>query len=453
MALSGDLVGDDDYVTKLLVEDARRSSMRYASQGLSALLPKRPPGSAPKPNTRFLKTLVREADSHNAKLKEKEEYEARIRLKRIRDAEQGSKKVGCERETEGRHDQERKRRRLCDDKGSRTDERERARDLRRSRSPEQRRERHDGHKRGRRRRHETDEPDEDSNHRRTRHRNSSHRARSRSRSKSRSRERKEEERHKKDRQRHRHERKSRRHSPPTDPDPEGQKDVKHGTRTPSISSTSTSSDDPLSYLIGPRPTPPDNQCPQRRGRGFRHGSSHQSRSNIDAHFSPTYDPSTHDAGVLDSDDLNPEDEGGDQDEWTAALSALRDRRAWRAKQAERMKDAGFSEEEIKRWEKSASSRTLLAGNGDGGEEEGNIRDVRWRKKGEEREWDVGKERNTSPSPSDHGVVDKAHETAREGGGGAKNEKKTIARGVRVGADSAWRRPQNAFLKQFKSALR
>ncbi|EXJ70623.1 uncharacterized protein A1O5_06694 [Cladophialophora psammophila CBS 110553] len=444
MSLSGDLVEDDDYVTKLLVEDGRRSSMRYASQGLSALLPKRPPGSAPKPNTRFLKTLVREADSHNAKLKEKEELEARIRLKRIRDAEQSSKGLGRGRENEGRHDRERKRRRLSDDKGSRTDERERGRDSRRSRSPE--------HKRRRRRRHETDEPDEGSNHRRTRHRISSHRPRSRSRSRSRSRERKEKERNIKDRQKQGHERKSRRHSPPTDPEPEGQKGVKHGTRTPSISSTSTT-DDPLSYLIGPRPTPPDDQCPQRRGRGFHHRSLHQSRSNIDAHFSPTYDPSTHDAGLVDSDDLNPEDGEGDQDEWTSALSALRDRRAWRAKQAERMKDAGFSEEEIKRWEKSASSRTLLAGSGDGGEE-GDARDVKWRKKGEEREWDVGKERNPSPSPSDHGVVDKAHKTAREADG-AKTEKKKKARGAGAGAgaDSAWRRPQNAFLKQFKSALR
>lgn len=32
---------DDEYVAKLLAEDARKSSVRYASAGMSALLPKR----------------------------------------------------------------------------------------------------------------------------------------------------------------------------------------------------------------------------------------------------------------------------------------------------------------------------------------------------------------------------------------------------------------------------
>jgi hypothetical protein len=36
----GDL-NDDKYVAELLAEDARKSSIRYASMGMSALLPKR----------------------------------------------------------------------------------------------------------------------------------------------------------------------------------------------------------------------------------------------------------------------------------------------------------------------------------------------------------------------------------------------------------------------------
>jgi hypothetical protein len=32
---------DDEYVARLLAEDARKSSIRYASMGMSALLPKR----------------------------------------------------------------------------------------------------------------------------------------------------------------------------------------------------------------------------------------------------------------------------------------------------------------------------------------------------------------------------------------------------------------------------
>lgn len=74
---------DDKYVAKLLAEDAKKSSLRYAQQGLSALLPRRPIGSAPKPNTRFLKAIVREADSHNAALEKREELEARVRQREL----------------------------------------------------------------------------------------------------------------------------------------------------------------------------------------------------------------------------------------------------------------------------------------------------------------------------------------------------------------------------------
>lgn len=34
-------IHSDDYIAKLLAEDAKNSSMRYSSMGLSALLPKR----------------------------------------------------------------------------------------------------------------------------------------------------------------------------------------------------------------------------------------------------------------------------------------------------------------------------------------------------------------------------------------------------------------------------
>ena len=38
---SGNNHEDDDYVAKLLSEDARKASLRYAAVGLQALLPKR----------------------------------------------------------------------------------------------------------------------------------------------------------------------------------------------------------------------------------------------------------------------------------------------------------------------------------------------------------------------------------------------------------------------------
>jgi hypothetical protein len=63
---------------------------------------------------------------------------------------------------------------------------------------------------------------------------------------------------------------------------------------------------------------------------------------------------------------------------------LRDRRAWRTKQADRLREAGFGEGDIERWE-----RTAKDGDGDGGVDL-NLTNVKWRRKGEEREWDAGK---------------------------------------------------------------
>ncbi|OAL34353.1 hypothetical protein AYO20_06406 [Fonsecaea nubica] len=452
MSLLTSLDDDDDYVAKLLVEDARKSSLRYASQGMSALLPKRPAGSAPKPNTRFLKTLVREADSHNAKLKEKEELEARIRLQNIRDAERDARKDRRRERDDGEHyEWDRKRRRTSD---AREDDREDPRDKRdgarvsgHSRNPERERERDEKKRRRRKQQHENGDSDEFHEYKRSRHNDSPRRRRSRSRSRSRSRERRPGE----TRKRHRQpdsERRPRQHSPPSGMELSGSKDIHRRARASSSSSTSS---DPLAPLIGPHPISTDDQRPRRRGRGFNHRNhtSHQSRSNIDAHFSPTYDPSTHDA-ALDSDELNPEDQaGGPDDEWTSALSALRDRRAWRAKQAERMKDAGFTAEEITRWEKSAStSRGLLANDDDG-----DVRDVKWRKRGEEREWDIGKERSpeTDPDPDpepDPVINSRPARNHRRGDVQNGEGKKT-----RPDVDAAWRRPESALLKQFKSALR
>lgn len=58
-----------------------------------------------------------------------------------------------------------------------------------------------------------------------------------------------------------------------------------------------------------------------------------------------------------------------------ALEALRDRQRWKQQGAERLKAAGFTDDEIKKWEK-------------GGEKTED--DVRWSKRGEGREWDRGK---------------------------------------------------------------
>jgi hypothetical protein len=70
--------------------------------------------------------------------------------------------------------------------------------------------------------------------------------------------------------------------------------------------------------------------------------------------------------------------------WDDAVETFRDRKKWEQSQEQRMRAAGFGEEEIAKWKK-------------GGQQSED--DVRWTKAGEKREWDRGKE--------------------MEGGGGAK----------------------------------
>lgn len=70
------------------------------------------------------------------------------------------------------------------------------------------------------------------------------------------------------------------------------------------------------------------------------------------------------------------------DDWDMALEALRDRAKWRKSGAERLRAAGFTEEEVGHWEHGRTSRPEGA--------EKDISDVRWSKHGESREWDRGK---------------------------------------------------------------
>ena len=85
---------------------------------------------------------------------------------------------------------------------------------------------------------------------------------------------------------------------------------------------------------------------------------------IESRFSSTYDPAV-DVCV-----------GSDkEDDWGDALEALRDRSRWKQQGADRLRAAGFTEEQVKKWERG---------------EEQNEDDVVWKRKGEAREWDRGK---------------------------------------------------------------
>lgn len=85
---------------------------------------------------------------------------------------------------------------------------------------------------------------------------------------------------------------------------------------------------------------------------------------MDARFSSSYNP---------ADDVKlPSDV---EDDWGDALESLRDRQSWKQQGAERLKAAGFSDEQVRKWEK-----------GDEKTED----DVRWASRGQGREWDRGK---------------------------------------------------------------
>lgn len=92
---------------------------------------------------------------------------------------------------------------------------------------------------------------------------------------------------------------------------------------------------------------------------------------MDARFSPTYNAST---DVRVDSDI--------EDEWGDSLETLRDRQLWKAKRADRLREAGFSDEVISKWEKGEKKGERQ---GEKGEE-----DVVWASKGQHREWDRGK---------------------------------------------------------------
>lgn len=321
---------DDDYVVSLLLKDAEANRKRYLSNsGLGSLLSIRPRGNAQKPNTRFLKNIIRDTDSHNAALKAKEEEDSKARLREMREGKR-TRKSDDEDGPEKRRKQEDRPGRWASALGGLTKESKRQggrdeendeRTRHRDRRPRDR-----SHGRDRSRGHQARRMDD----------MKSSRARSRSPS------------HRKG-----HRRRDRSRTPP-----------RHRNQH---SQDRDSDSDPLETFLGPKPPP--TVLPRGRGAHKTHDTS------IDTRFSPSYNPKT-------DVDLSPDE--GEGDDWDMALEALRDRAKWRAQGADRLREAGFSEEEVGRWESNAA---FPNGDQDG---EKDVMDVRWRKEGEGREWDRGK---------------------------------------------------------------
>ncbi|KAL3436725.1 hypothetical protein BDV09DRAFT_193583 [Aspergillus tetrazonus] len=361
---------DDDYVAQVLAKEARDSSMKYSTLGMEAYMPARPTSSARKPNTRFLRHIIKETDNHNAALKRREEREARERMRRLRD--QGSSSAQA---SSGDHRHGRSRR--SDDRDSRRDRTDREERHRSHRSS--RKSRSDSLDRDRTRTSRRERDRNDDRHRRSRR---SHRHHSYSRSRSRSPQGKDSDSH--DRRRRRRTRSSSRSR-----SPEAKKNLKEINSSRDQRSAAGLQDrrsddesDPLEELVGPLPK---EEAPVRsRGRG----AYKPNNSSIDAHFAPDYDPSL---------DIQPEEDEiqtgrssrrpvaglmtGD-DDWELALEALRDRARWKQKGEDRLREAGFNSDIVERWK----SGTPVATRSD----EGLVENVKWSTKSEGREWDRGK---------------------------------------------------------------
>lgn len=314
----------DAYLIELLQRDAQRKPTRRSD--------------APKPNTRFLRNIVRDVDSHNSALKAREEADARARQRRLRWEEEPSR-------SREEDEEQRKRRRRRED-ATKLDERDSQGRQHRNERNERRRDR----SRSPRRRHT--EKEETGRVRSRKHR---HRSTSRSRSPLRS--------PRRSSNRHHHSRSERR---PKDKSPPTRRE-KQPTRSRSASSSTS---DPLEEFLGPQPFPPNQTLPRGRG-AFKPQSS-----SIETRFREGYDPKT---------DVREDEEDGLGDDWDRALEAVRDRAKWRGNGADRLRAAGFTDQEVKNWESGP------AGGGEEASREKDVRDVRWMKKGEGvREWDRGK---------------------------------------------------------------
>jgi len=124
---------------------------------------------------------------------------------------------------------------------------------------------------------------------------------------------------------------------------------------------------------------------------------------MDSRFSENYDPSNemqltsllqdHHHNDDDDDGQAPDSGRGDNNNngkkkeeeegsgnWDEAIEAYRDRQKWKQQGADRLRAAGFTEEQVAKWERQ----------GPGGAQR-DADDVRWSGRGEKREWDRGKE--------------------------------------------------------------
>ncbi|CRK23557.1 hypothetical protein BN1708_013726 [Verticillium longisporum] len=393
----------DDYLAEVLAKEAADCSLRYSSVGLEAFRAEKKPANKLKPNKRFLQHIIKDTYRHNANLLAKETAESQARLKALEKTEERQKRKSAA-------PQDVRRRQMGDILsilgGRKADTKavssRRSTDTtskRDSTSTSSRRSHQDGRSASpdqddskRRRRQDEREPDveRESQRKRSSHRRQrslspedrSSRRRHRSRTplneggadskarrsdKGRSRTQTAEDRISK------HHRTSRDKSPahgnarnpgsksdraserPERERRHGEGRLKSQSSRSDLKDEALSDSDPLDDIVGPAPPPPI----RTRGRGFQTGSSA-----MDKHFDASYDPKA---------DVEMDETTGN---WEEAVETFRDRQKWQQSQEQRLRAAGFGDEEINKWKR-------------GGER--NEADVKWTKAGEKREWDRGKD--------------------------------------------------------------
>ncbi|KEY68711.1 hypothetical protein S7711_00585 [Stachybotrys chartarum IBT 7711] len=353
--MSNDDILTDDYVAGLLAQEAKDCSIKYSAMGLEAFRRDKKPDNMPKPNTRFLRHIIKDTDSHNQALLAKEAAEARARLAQLNEAEDTKR----QRRNPSAHDirkrqlgdigsilSGRKRRRAGDDEPVADTNGRATRKTARDKSPT-------GAKspsrddRGHRRR---DSAEREHSKRSSRTDGKSSRRRTEGNTDN----------HGTEHRRHRHEDRRRHRSSSPQSRRRSKSPRRRAQSRRERSPLQSASDDvaevdsdPLEDLIGPAPPP------KYRGRGTLGGAA-----GIDRRFSESYDPKT---------DVQMDDEGvGD---WDDAVEAFRDRQKLRAHQEERLRAAGFATQQIQK----------VQGGGDAAEPS-----FKWSKAGERREWDRSK---------------------------------------------------------------
>ncbi|KAI1427352.1 hypothetical protein F5Y12DRAFT_712151 [Xylaria sp. FL1777] len=359
----------DDFVAELLAKEANNCSLKYSAMGLDAFKSNKRPANQPKPNTRFLNNIIRDTNSHNRALLAKENAESQARLRDLEEADRRKRDEDERRERRSKPGPGDTRKRMLGDiaailggpsKRRRPNESDnKAASIKSDQDELDSKKDRDRKGRSRQTRHRDDDVKSESRRRRDdhhsdsrdRHRHSHRRDERRRDHRSSSGERLE------DRHGERKERRSR-----------GKDSSRHHRRlekedahkpAPSSSKDTNSDSDPLDDIIGP--APPSKSTVRHRGRGH-----HAAMSGIDSRFAADYDPTI---------DVTPDPDEGGGDDWDNAVEAFRDRQKWKQQGAERLRSAGFTEEQIRKWEK-----------GDKKDES----DVQWNKAGGVREWDRGK---------------------------------------------------------------